>query len=443
MKKLIFFIIYFLSPLLPISAIYMSNPEYYGTAGLLPMILGATAFTWFNAQLVMSARLKFIDSVFGLDRIFRFHSLMPVIAVPAAFIHKLLKEAVFGESLKTQLGNAAVIVFSAASVLGLVFLIDTLVKKFKPLKYISDYAKKAYVGKYHVQKILHNVTVAGVILIFIHVMLSFSAKNLFVRTVYIAYFSAAMGFYLYHKVIMRYFLSRRFTVEKVIEESAAMRTITLRPDNGKIFSYLPGQFGFVRIKGEGTSGEEHPFSLSSEPTNNETISMTIKNLGDWTANVLHIRQGSRALITAPYGRFSPLLYPGDKPVILIAGGVGITPMLSILRYYYRNKQDRVVILFWGINTMKEMICRDEFADFQLGMKNFRFVPVLAAEEGFDGEKGYIGYELLERVIRHNKIDMKDAHFYVCGPGMMQTKIIIGLKSNGINKRNIHFESFSL
>ena len=443
MRKILFFLLYFLSPILPIAAIYMSNPGYYGAAGFVPMVLGATAFTWLNAQLIISARPKLIESSFGLDRMYRFHSLMPIFAIAAAFVHKLLKGEAFEESFKTQLGDAALIIFIIASVLGLVFLIDTLVQKIKPLLYARNFAKIAYIGKYNIQKILHNVMVLAVILVFVHVMLSYSAKNTFVMAVYIAYFGAAMGFYMYHKVILRYFLSYKFVVESVIEDSASMRTITMTPENGKIFRYLPGQFGFVRIYGDGISGEEHPFSLTSEPTNKEIISMTIKNLGDWTADVQRIKPGSRALLTAPYGRFSPLLYPKDKAVVLIAGGVGITPMLSILRYFYKNDRDRKVMLFWGINSMSEMICPDEFAAFQQGMKNFTLIPVVAKQEDYDGEKGFITNGLLERVIGSYIGSMHDAQYYVCGPAVMQSKVIKGLCSKGIDKKHIHFESFSL
>lgn len=443
MRKAIFFLLYFLSPILPIAAIYQSNPGYYGAAGFVPMVLGATAFTWLNAQLIISARPKLIESTFGLDRMYRFHSLMPIFAIVAAFVHKLLKGETFEESFKTKLGDAALIIFIIASVLGLVFLIDTLVQKIKPLMYARNFAKTAYIGKYNIQKILHNIMVAAVILVFIHVMLSYSAKNTLVMAVYIAYFGAAMGFYLYHKVILRYFLSYKFVVESVIEDSAAMRTITMTPENGKIFRYLPGQFGFVRIFGDGISGEEHPFSLTSEPTNKESISMTIKNLGDWTSEIQQIKPGSKALLTAPYGRFSPLLYKNDKTVVLIAGGVGITPMLSILRYYYGNDKDRKVVLFWGINSMSEMICPGEFAAFQKEMKNFTLVPVVAKQEDYDGEKGFITNGLLERVIGNYIGSMHDAQYYVCGPAVMQSKVIKGLRSKGISKKHIHFESFSL
>ena len=443
MKKAIFFLLYFLSPILPIAAIYLSNPGYYGGSGLIPMVLGASAFTWLNAQLIISARPKLIESTFGLDRIFRFHSLMPVIAIIAAFVHKLIKGDSFEESLKTQLGDAAIVIFIVVSVLALVFMIDTVVRWIKPLGIVRQYAIKLLVGKYNIQKLLHNAVVAAVILVFIHVMLSYSARNAFVKTVYIAYFAASVGFYLYHKVVMRYFLSKKYIVGKITEESGSMVTITLKPESGKVGRYLPGQFGFIRIQGDGISGEEHPFSLTSEPTNTDTISMTIKNLGDWTADVQKIRPGSKARLTGPYGRFSPLLYPADKAVVLIAGGVGITPMLSILRYFHKKDKDRKVILFWGINNRNELIFPDEFAAFGRDMKNFTLVPVVAREADYEGEKGYITHEILERVMKDNNTDLRDAQYFICGPAVMQKNVIKGLKSNGISRKYIHFESFSL
>lgn len=444
MKKLLFFILYFLSPVLPIAAIYLSNPGYYSTAaGLVPMLLGTTAFTWLNAQLVISARPKLLESAFGLDRIFRFHSLMPLIAIAAAFVHKLLRESVFGESFKTQLGDAAIVIFIVVSVLGLVFLIDTLIRNIKPLKVVRDFLNKLYIGKYNIQKLMHNLVVVAVVLVFIHVMLSYSAKNTFVKSVYIAYFAIAMAFYLYHKVVMRYFLSHKFIVDSVTEDSSSMRTLTLRPVKGKVFKYLPGQFGFIRIIGDGISGEEHPFSIASEPTNKDTISMTIKNLGDWTSDVLHVKPGSKARVSGPYGRFSPLLYKSDKTVVLIAGGVGITPMLSILRYFYKNDKDRKVMLFWGVNSKAELINADEFSAFMREMKNFKFIPVIAREPDYEGEKGYITHEVIERIIQANDCTMQDAQYYICGPAIMQSKVIKGLKSKKISSRHIHFESFSL
>jgi len=443
MKKIIFFLLYFLSPLLPIAAIYYSNPGYYGGSARTPMILGSIAYTWLNAQLVISARPKLMESVFGLDRVFRFHSVMPILAIAAAILHKFMKDDMFEESFKTKSGDAAIVIFIVISVLALVFLIDTLVRIIKPLKYLTNIANKLYIGKYNVQKILHNATVAAVILIFIHVMLSFSARNTYVKSVYILYFSAAMAFYLYHKVVRRYFLSKRFIVEKIEKDSDTMFTLTMKPENGKMFRYKPGQFGFLRIKSKGISGEEHPFSISSQPANKEYITMTIKNLGDWSAAVGNVEPGSKAIIDAPYGRFNPALYPCDNGIVLIAGGVGITPMLSILRDFYQNKRDQKVMLIWGVNTRSERICNDEFNAFERDMKNFVLVPVIAREPDYQGEKGFVTDALIDRVLTAHGFDIAEQQYFVCGPAIMQNGILKILRAKGIRNKQIHYESFSL
>ena len=141
-KKFLFLAIYFLSPILPILAIYTSNPRFYGSNGFIPMVLGSIAFTWLNLQLILSSRPKFIESYFGLDKFYRFHGLMAVIAIALAFSHKLLKGLTFSESFTTQLGDVAIIIFIGAAVLALIFMVDTITKKIKILNTLRTLSKK-------------------------------------------------------------------------------------------------------------------------------------------------------------------------------------------------------------------------------------------------------------------------------------------------------------
>ena len=442
-KKICFLVLYFISPALPIVAIYSSNPGYYSSAGFIPMVLGSMAFTWLNMQLILSARPKRIESSFGLDRFYQFHSLMAVIAIVIAFTHKLLQERTFSESFQTKLGDAAIVIFIIASVLALVFMIDTLVRIIKPLQALRVFAQKMNLGKYNMHVILHNLNVVAVVLVFIHVMLSYSASNPFVKAVYILYSGTAIGFYLYHKVIRRYFLNRKFVVEQVHAESSSISTLILRPEVGEVFPYLPGQFGFLRILSDGISAEEHPFSISSQPSDKKHISVTVKSLGDWTVGVRNIKAGSKATLDAPYGRFSPLKYDCENGIVLIAGGVGITPMLSIVRYFYQNDKSQKLMLFWGVNDQKEIICGSEFQAFQEEMQNFTFIPVLAKDESYEGEKGYVTEEKLEKYINLNGYNLQELQYFICGPAVMQTSILKSLKLMGVNNKNIHYERFSL
>lgn len=443
-KKVLFLTAYFLLPVILMAAIFSSNPGYYGASGFLPMVLGAAAYTLLEFQLILSARPKWIEKHFGLDRFYRFHSLIAMIAIALAFIHKLMEGSVFPETFQTKLGDLALVVFIAAAVLSLVFMADTLARLFQPVCFIRRYLLKWKCFRYHVQLLLHNINVAAAVLIFIHVMLSSSAQSVLVRSLYILYFGTAMAFYLYHQLIRRFFFSKRFSIEEVIHESDSIITLVMRPETGNVFRYLPGQFGFLRILDRAVSREEHPFSISSQPLNTQSLSVTIKNLGDWTASIQRAAtKGGKVLLDAPYGRFSPVLCPCDNGIVLIAGGVGITPMLSILRYYYAANKEQRILLFWGANKPDELICTDEFETYQKEMPNFRFIPVLSHAPDFAGEKGYVTQALIQRVINENGLETAKLHFFFCGPAPMWPGIRKSFTNMHVQRRMIHQENFSL
>lgn len=441
-KRIFSLAAYFLAPVLLVAVIFSSNPGYYGSVGFVPMVLGAVAYTLLNAQLILSARPKWIESAFGLDRFYRFHGLMAVIAIILAFAHKLLEGKAFPESFQTKLGDMALVLFIGVSALALVFMADTLIRLFRPLRWVRSLFVRLKVGKYNVQRILHNASVAAVVLVFVHVMLTYSAHDPLVKAFYILYFGGAMGFYLYHKIFRKLLAGKWFTVETVVPESGSMTTLLLKPQNGAVFPYLPGQFGFLRVFQHGISSEEHPFSISSQPLEKEHLRMTIKNLGDWTSGVQKIEPGSKVLLDAPYGRFSPPLYDCREGIVLIAGGVGITPMLSILRYYAQADRRQKIMLLWGVNRQEELICQSELRAMENEMEHFMFLPV-ANDPGFAGKKGYITRELVERTLREQNADIQKQHYFFCGPAPMWASIRKNLKTMGIRERMIHAERFSL
>lgn len=442
-KKIIYLTAYLLLPILLILAIFSSNPSYYGAAGFIPMILGATAFTLLNMQLILSARPKWIEKHFGLDKFYQFHAIVAVIAILTAFIHKLIMGGLFAESFKTKLGDIAIGIFIFAAVMSLVFMAETLPRLVKPIRKIRDYFLKWKFTKHNFQLLLHNLNLVAVVLIFIHVMLTYSAQNALVKSLYILYFGTAFCFYLYHKIIRRRLKRVGFTVEEVVRESETMTTLRLTPNMGEFFDYIPGQFGFLRIHDKAVSLEEHPFSLTSSPLNRHGVSVTIKNLGDWTSGIKDVSTGSQASLDAPYGIFSPVLFNCEGGIALIAGGVGITPMLSILRYYARADKNQKIILFWGLKNRKELICAEEFNAFQKEMPNFTFVPVMSGDPEFSGEKGHLTKELILHYLEDNGFEIPELHFFFCGPPVMWPGIKENLSALNVQKRMMHRENFSL
>lgn len=445
MDRLLLLLFYWLAPLIPIAVTVAAFPGRYATfLDAVPMVIGAMAFTWFMAQLVLSARIRWIERRFGLDRLLRLHALTPLLAIVLAFLHKVILEDLFAESFKTQLGDAGLLVFAILSGLALLFMGDLLVRWIKPLGLLRKRLSTYEVFRYRVQRLLHNLAPIGAVPVFVHVLLSSSARySLPVRLVYIAEFTLAAAAWLWHRVL-RPALNRRhpFTVREVVRETGDIWTLHLSPAPGKPFRHAEGQFGFLKFLTGDVSGEPHPFSLSGMPDEAGTVSVTIKDLGDYTHTIGQVKPGDKAVIDGPYGTFVPSRH-GHGKLVLLAGGVGITPMLSILTHLRRHDPKRPVMLVWGINGPGDILRRDDWTAMQAEMPGFRFVPVAFRDPAFEGEKGVIDQARLERLAKAHGFDGPDTGYYVCGPAVMLLPLIKALGRMGVSKRNIHYERFSL
>lgn len=446
MKKILLLSLYFLSPLILIIIIYNSNTFRYGNLKIfVPMALGSAAYTWLIFEFIISSRPKFIEKYFGMDKLYRFHGLMAIVSVIMVFIHKTIFTSLMGEFSTSEMGDKAWLAFVAVVFLALIFMADLIVQKIKLLFKLRKKFEKIKIAKYEYQVLLHNLSLIGLVLMFIHVLMTYGAKsNFLIRSVYISYFVLGASFYLYHKIIKLLILkNKKFIISEIKKESNSMYSLKLIPQNGKIFSYKPGQFGFLRIFGKNINPEEHPFSFSSSPSNKEYVEVTIKELGDYTSQIKNIEKGSKVFIDGPYGNFSYLNHRGEDGVILLAGGVGITPALSILRYIYKNDINKKVTLIWGINNQDEMINKDEFNLMKRDMKNFNFIPVVFKDESWEGEKGIIDKEKIEKILKIIEGDVFNQGYYICGPTIMLNNVLRALKQIGIRKSHIHYEKFSL
>ncbi|MBB6444231.1 NO-inducible flavohemoprotein [Bacillus benzoevorans] len=237
---------------------------------------------------------------------------------------------------------------------------------------------------------------------------------------------------------------RNFIVDKKVQESDVITSFYLKPEDGQaIASYLPGQYLTVKVKPEDSEYTHlRHYSLSDAPGKDYyRISVKREELGV-VSSYLHdtVQAGDILQVSAPAGDFT--LQSDDKPVVLLSGGVGLTPMLSMLNTIAASQPERAVTFIHGalnssVHALKEEVAR--LASENSNVKSFVAYSEPTEEDiaanGFDKE-GFIDLPWLQSILPDNQ-----AEFYFCGPVPFMKAIYRSLKEWGVPAENIHFEFF--
>ena len=200
----------------------------------------------------------------------------------------------------------------------------------------------------------------------------------------------------------------------------------------------PGQFGWLTLWGSPFKITGHPFSFSSSAAVADgRVEMTIRNLGDFTSRIAEVPVGQRVYLDGPYGAFT-IGNPADMHV-LIAGGVGITPMMSMIRTLADRGDKRPVILLYGSKDWESITFRDELEALKARL-DLKVVHVLAnPPAGWTGEKGYIDAEMFKR---HLPPPYADHEYFICGPDVMMDAIEKALGELDVPLAKYHSERYS-
>jgi ferredoxin-NADP reductase/Fe-S-cluster-containing hydrogenase component 2 len=213
------------------------------------------------------------------------------------------------------------------------------------------------------------------------------------------------------------------------------------PDGAEIpFDYLPGQFLTLHIAPEGLP-IKRSYTIASTPTWRDRIEITVKRedhglVSRWLHDVL--QPGDEVEIEAPNGTF---YFTGKEAesVVLIGGGVGITPMMSVARYLTETGWRGNVHLILGFRTPSDFIFRDEIAELEARNPNLRLTVTMsrADGEGWDGRKGQVDTALLAQSVP----DLAAQWAHICGPPAMMDAVKAALIGLGLPEKQIRMEAF--
>lgn len=246
---------------------------------------------------------------------------------------------------------------------------------------------------------------------------------------------------------------RQLLVRQRIEESAHVCSFHLVAHDGKpLPSFKPGQYLTFRLPGSGREGGHlvRCYSLSDHPHQPHyrvTIKRVLPAPGAPAGGVgstlfhTHIKENDVLEVRAPAGKF--VLDPqGTTPVVLIGGGIGLTPVYSMLRTLVHVKSQRPVWLYYGLRNRREHLFKAELDAIAREHPHVRIricysQPLPTDRLGEDYHvAGRITPELLKQELPSN-----DFSFYYCGPGAMMESLTSGLKAWGVPEERLHFEAF--
>ncbi|MFN7980520.1 MAG: iron-sulfur cluster-binding domain-containing protein [Vicinamibacterales bacterium] len=222
----------------------------------------------------------------------------------------------------------------------------------------------------------------------------------------------------------------------VFDESPDIKTIRIR--RPEAFVFKAGQFIPVRIR---VDGKEHVrcYSISSSPLSGGFLEISVKRQGV-VSNALHAtaRIGGILTVKAPNGHFT---YPSgdDRPLVLLAGGVGITPLVSMLRYAVHSEPSRPVTLIYSAHTHRSLAFYDELVALERRHPQVRVVFAVT-RDGSPGPAFYPGrvdglfLQTMVPSIRH-------AITLMCGPAAMLESLRAELDKLGVPRDQVRFEVF--
>jgi ferredoxin-NADP reductase len=202
--------------------------------------------------------------------------------------------------------------------------------------------------------------------------------------------------------------------------------------------YIPGQFFFLTIM---VNGEEavHHFSFSSSPTDEGYIEFTKRiTQHDFSKALDKMPKGSWAHLQGPQGDF--ILPAQGNKITFLAGGIGITPVRSMLRYIIHNKLNYDVVLLYGNRGVEDIVFYEEIgelADSHPAVRVEHVLSIPSVPPSWKGKTGFINKDLVTELVP----DYKRRLFYVSGPPKMVTTLVEQLSTLEIPQEHILRDSF--
>ena len=424
--------VYLLFVLAPLFALLLgATPPARSFWTEFSIAIGYSGLAMMGLQFGLTARFRYVTEPWGEDVIYHFHRQISLIAVALVVAHPIILFIERPELLRllnsfTAPWRARFAALSTYSLLAIVVM--ALWRTKLKLRYET----------WHVSHAVLAVVAVGAGIVHM-VGWSFYLDDPWKRGLWIALTASWIGLFVYVRLVKPLFVLRRpYIVSAVRPERGNTWTLVMQPDGHAGLRFRPGQFGWLTVFGSPFKISAHPFSFSSSAAAADgSVEMAIRELGDFTNEIGKVPVGRRVYIDGPYGAFTTG-HPADMHV-LVAGGVGITPMMSIIRTFADRGDKRPIVLLYGSKDWDVITFREELDALQARL-DLTVVHVLEnPPDGWGGERGFITADVL---MRHLPPPYADHEYFICGPDVMMDAIERALDKLDVPIAKYHSERYS-
>lgn len=399
--------------------------------------LALVGFSMLLIEFVLSGRFKTVSGGIGIDLTMRFHQLVARTLTVFILVHPFLYTTPLAGRRPWDAGGHLTLGLDAASlVTGLVAWILLIVLV------ITSIRRDQLPYRYETWRLFHGLGAMLIALFGAHHAIEagrYSGRQDLEIFWYVMVGLAALT--LVYVYIYTPWRQSRAPYRVASIKKVALRTweVVVEPTRGETVNFEAGQFAWLTLGVSPYSIREHPFSLSSCPADRPRIGFTIKEVGDFTRNIGSIPVGAPAYLDGPHGNLT-LANRQGAGLVFIAGGVGLAPIMSILRQLRADGDRRPMVLIYGNRCAEQILYGDELAAMQRDLSLQLHHVLSEPEAGWDGAVGQLDQVVLDRLLPSE--GRERWLYFVCGPGPMIDGVEGSLGHLGVPTDQIVSEKFS-
>jgi predicted ferric reductase len=403
----------------------------------LCLTTGLLGLSTLAATIVLPSRVKSLTQAFGIEGVLRSHRWLGLATTVVVVAH--VGFIVIDKPLNVLLLSPGSTGANRARA-GLVATMAMI------LLCVLSFRRKKMGTRYDIWRWVHSMlALVALIGTYMHVYwLNHLMQNAAERTAFISILVGVSAIVI-NRWVRRPFASVRnaYQVKAVYQETPTVSTLVLTPVNRhrrRPMRYRPGQFAWIRLDSPFGPLQSNPFSLASGVDSPRDLEFTIRSSGDFTSQIGLLTVGRKVFVDGPYGAFNDDS-KGSQSLLLIGAGVGLSPMMSILRSHAFRADRRPHVLVTAQKTPEELMFADELHQMQSELDLEVIEVVSQPPADWTGVTGWVDGELLAEILE--AYGLRSASVFICGPPPMMDAAKEALVRLGVPARDVHTEQFDL